>query len=218
MCFSAPASFIASGAIGSVSVMTLKKKRLPSETPFAAIPLLFALQQLVEGILWLSLGTAGVETVLTYIYVTFAYVLWPIFTPFAVYALEPSVQRKKLLRIFIAAGLVVGLFFLFLIVVYPVNANIILHSIFYHINLVGYYEIIALLYLSATSFVCLFSTEKIIKIFGVTLLLSFLAAYFIYNQGLASVWCFFAAILSVIIYLYFHFKYGKNEGDSMSLH
>lgn len=210
MCFSATASFVASGAIGTVSVVTLKKKKLKSEIPFASIPLLFAIQQFVEGVLWLTFGIPLWQTVLTYIYAFFAYMLWPVFTPLAVYYIEPVLQRKKILLPFIAIGSLVGLYFLALIVLYPVNAQILEHSIFYDINH-AYYEVIAVLYLIATAICCLFSSERMIKVFGVALLLSFLAAMLIYQQTVASVWCFFSAILSVIICLHFHYKYKKNK-------
>ena len=50
MCFSASASFSAGVALLGVSVLTLRATRAPRELPLAAIPLLFALQQLTEGV------------------------------------------------------------------------------------------------------------------------------------------------------------------------
>jgi hypothetical protein len=55
MCFSASASFIAGGALTAVGVVTLKKTENKKEIPFAAIPLLFGIQQLIEGVIWLTL-------------------------------------------------------------------------------------------------------------------------------------------------------------------
>jgi hypothetical protein len=42
-----------------------------------------------------------------------------------------------------------------------------------------------------------------VRLFGVLALLSFIATYFVYTRALVSVWCFFAAILSLLIYLHF---------------
>ena len=54
-------------------------------------PLLFGLQQLIEGSLWLTFDgeTSHLNQILTHIYALFSHVLWPIFVPLAVLILEP---------------------------------------------------------------------------------------------------------------------------------
>jgi hypothetical protein len=42
-----------------------------------------------------------------------------------------------------------------------------------------------------------------VQFFGVLALLSFGAAYYFYAVWFISVWCFFAALLSVVVYLQF---------------
>jgi len=54
MCFSASASFIAGASLFAVGVATLKRARARAELPFAMIPLLFGIQQLTEGVIWLT--------------------------------------------------------------------------------------------------------------------------------------------------------------------
>ena len=54
MCFSAPASFIAGTALTSIGVAALRQTKTGSEIPFAMIPLLFGVQQLIEGVIWLT--------------------------------------------------------------------------------------------------------------------------------------------------------------------
>lgn len=56
MCFSATASFSAGALLLGLGSLTLKSARHPRELPFAAIPPLFAIQQLSEGVLVVSLG------------------------------------------------------------------------------------------------------------------------------------------------------------------
>ena len=58
MCFSATASFISGTALCVIGVATLKQTKAPAEIPFALIPLLFGIQQLTEGVIWLSSATA----------------------------------------------------------------------------------------------------------------------------------------------------------------
>ncbi len=55
ICFSATASFVAGTSLVVLDVATLHAPRRKAETPFAATPMLFGLQQLVEGLPWLSL-------------------------------------------------------------------------------------------------------------------------------------------------------------------
>ena len=46
-------------------------------------------------------------------------------------------------------------------------------------------------------------SSRTIQAFGALLLATFVAAYVIHIATLVSVWCFFAAILSVVVYAYF---------------
>ena len=62
------------------------------------------------------------------------------------------------------------------------------------------------LYLLSTTVSPVFSTYQTVKVFGVLALLAFGAAHYFYAVWFISVWCFFAAILSGIIYLHFVFS------------
>ena len=57
MCFSAYASFVAGSALLVVGAVTVVKAQQKRELPYAAIPLLFAVQQLIEGAIWLTFGS-----------------------------------------------------------------------------------------------------------------------------------------------------------------
>ena len=59
------------------------------------------------------------------------------------------------------------------------------------------------LYLISTTVSPLLSTLRGVKVFGLLALLSFGAAYYFYATWFISVWCFFAALLSVVVYLHF---------------
>ena len=54
MCFSASASFIAGTTLCAVGVATIKRTEARSELPLAMIPLMFGVQQLIEGVVWLT--------------------------------------------------------------------------------------------------------------------------------------------------------------------
>ena len=90
MCFSASASFIAGASISVLGVATIKKTKTRAEVPFAMIPLLFGIQQLIEGVIWLTFHYEAplLKQIMTYFYSGFSHVLWPIYVPLAIGFLE----------------------------------------------------------------------------------------------------------------------------------
>lgn len=207
MCFSASASFIAGTALLAVGVAALRNTKARTERPLAMIPLLFGIQQLIEGIIWLTFRYDApiVNQTMTYAYSGFSHVLWPIYVPVAMGVLEAVRWRKRTLFAFAAAGIGVGLYLLYSIVARPVVAQVVGGHIVYaspHFYLVP----VMLLYLTATCVSCLFSSHGFVKLFGVLLFLSFIATYFVHVGALVSIWCFFAAILSLLIYLHLKFR------------
>ncbi len=204
MCFSATASFIAGSALSAAGIVTLRMTERRAEIPFAMIPLLFGIQQLIEGMVWLSLrnGSPWPNTTLTFVFTLFSHVLWPIFVPFAVARLETVPWRKKALATCQVAGLAVGLYFLYFILRFPVTSRILGNHIVYD-SPHFYVEWATLLYLVGAAGGGLLSSSKIIRAFGALLLVTYVAAYAIHAATLVSMWCFFAAIMSSVVYLYF---------------
>ncbi len=202
MCFSATASFVTGGALGATGILTLKQARTARETRFASIPLLFGIQQAIEGVVWISFGSQLINMVATYAYSFFSHVLWPVFVPYSILLIEDIPVRKKMLRAFFGVGLAVGAYLLYFIVSDPVIAKIVSNSIAYQSPHL-YPRVVMSFYLLATCGSCFVSSHKIINFLGIVLLMSFGIAGWFFFETFFSVWCFFAAILSAIIYLYF---------------
>ena len=204
MCFSAPASFFAAAALAAAGTATLRIISRPSEIPFAAIPLLFGLQQLIEGLIWLSFRDASPlpNPPLTFIYSLFSHVLWPMYVPFAVRLLEPELWRRRALLATGVAGITVGLYLLYFLAQFPVTSRVLGQHIVYE-SPHFYIGAVMALYLIATCLSSMLASHRLIRLFGALSLGTFLAAYAIHAATLVSVWCFFAALLSFIIYLYF---------------
>ena len=55
MCFSVQADLIVGVALIPVAVASLREVRCRREVPFAALPALFAVHQLIEAVVWLGL-------------------------------------------------------------------------------------------------------------------------------------------------------------------
>jgi hypothetical protein len=204
MCFSATASFAAGGFLLGLGTMTLRLARMPRERPFAAIPLLFAIQQFIEGVIWLTFSHDAplLNTVMTHAYSFFSHVLWPIYVPVAVLLIEPPGRRRRLLLAFVVAGLMVGSYLLYVLAMYPVVSR----PTGQHVEYVSphFFAAFAMtLYLLSTSVSLVLSTHQVVKLFGVLALLSFAAALYFYTVWFISVWCLFAALMSVVIFLHF---------------
>ena len=73
MCFSASASFIAGTSLSAVGVAALKRTEARTERPFAMIPMLFGIQQMTEGIIWLIFRCffAAILSLLIYLHLRF---------------------------------------------------------------------------------------------------------------------------------------------------
>ncbi|MEO5670072.1 MAG: DUF6629 family protein [Ramlibacter sp.] len=210
MCFSATASFIAGTTLSILGVATLHTIRSRSEVAFAAIPLLFGLQQIVEGVLWLSFGFKApqLNVAMTYLFSLFSHVLWPIFVPFSIGLLETVAWRRRVIWGFQSVGLVVGLYLLYLILEFPVTSAALANIVYVSPH---FYRVPAmLLYLAATCVSCFFSSIDTVRIFGALALFLFAVAAVFFNLALFSVWCFFSALLSFIIYV--HFRRSEARG------
>ena len=104
MCFSASASFGTSVVLGTIGVVTLAKVKRRVQLPFAFIPVMFAVQQLTEGIFWISFSDsshASRSHFSVYVFLTFAQIIWPVWTPFSVLLLEKDRARTRMLTIMI---------------------------------------------------------------------------------------------------------------------
>lgn len=209
MCFSATASFVAGTTLSILGVATLRTTRSRSEVAFAAIPLLFGIQQIVEGVLWLSFGfdAPQLNVAMTYLFSLFSHVLWPVFVPFAIGLLETVAWRRRVIWGFQAVGLAVGMYLLYLILEFPVTSVALANIVYVSPH---FYKVpVMLLYLAATCVSCFFSSIDTVRIFGALALFLFAVAALFFNLALFSVWCFFSALLSFIIY--FHFRRNADQ-------
>jgi hypothetical protein len=96
MCFSASASFVAATISGTAGAICLARVRYRGDLLLAAIPLVFAVQQTIEGFLWQSLEHEGLSersAALTAAFLMLMLVLWPVYAPLATFLAEPDRRR-----------------------------------------------------------------------------------------------------------------------------
>lgn len=204
MCFSAQASFIAGVGLLGLGTVTVKRVQARKELLYALIPLLFGIQQLLEGMLWLTFSHHApmLNTWLTTLYLLFSNVLWPVYVPLAVLALETVIWRRRVVVGLACAGAAVSIYLLAVLILFPATASIAGQHICYDFPN-AYEETTRILYIMATCVSLLFSSHRRVVAFGVAAFVSEIATYVFYTSWFISVWCFFAAILSVIVLWYF---------------
>ncbi|OGS27478.1 MAG: hypothetical protein A2297_02785 [Elusimicrobia bacterium RIFOXYB2_FULL_48_7] len=207
MCFSAGASFTAGVLLTFVGTETLRKIRRPAQIAFAGIPVFFAFQQFMEGILWLTIGNPAhhaLETVSTHVFLIMAQSVWPILIPLSVLLIEKNKTRKRILYGLLAAGIGVGLYYFYRLLLNGIHAKIVGMHIVYEDTAFSYLGAVTIsVYLAATIAPLFVSSTKRVYILGIIMGLSFIASAIFYLKCLTSVWCFFAAVISFVIFYIF---------------
>jgi len=204
MCFSAGASFTGGVIIAAAGIATIRKVRKPSQMLFASIPLLFALQQFSEGVIWVSLRSGGYETIkyaATLIFMIMALIVWPVLMPLSALKMEPVRSRKRMISVFLAAGILVSAYYAFCMVSWDffpaIEGN--------HIQYRGDFpkalrNPVFALYIFSTIPPLFVSSVKRMPLMGALIFISCFITGIFYKEFLTSVWCFFAALISVVIY------------------
>ena len=207
MCFSAGASITAGVLLTFAGAETLRKVHKPEQIAFASIPVVFAFQQFAEGAIWLTAGKPGLEgiqAIATTIFLIMAQVIWPILVPIALLLMEHHKIRKKILYVLIGVGALAAAYYTYSMIFFHAYARISYLHIEYKtrnqppLGILGIAGIAA--YLIATLVPFFVSSIKRTYILGIIIGLSFIVSLIFFTLYLTSVWCFFAAVISFLIY------------------
>lgn len=203
MCYSATLSFFATAVLTAIGIASIKKAQSYSALYyFALLPFLFAAQQLGEGIVWLgfSQNNQMLITIGSLAFLFFAFIVWPIWIPLSLYKMEDHSLRKNILL----SLCIIGGCFDILVLIWgccALNTKIVGHHIQYYMpGIEPYYIPVALLYCIATIIPFFVASYYLFWLFGLTLAFSLLATTLFYYQTIISIWCFFAAALSIFVW------------------
>jgi hypothetical protein len=205
MCFSATANFVGSGVLAAVGVVTLTKVKHRRELLFAALPVLFAIHQFIEGFVWLGLDgilSAKVAHNMGAAFMLYAQGLLPFILPLSVILFEADAKSRRRMQPFLILGTLTALFILWALTAYPTQVFVKGNSIVY-INQATNNEVVAVLYVIVTCGSLLFSKVKDMVIFGIANLAILLLVMAFKRYAFTSLWCAYAAVASVIILAYF---------------
>lgn len=209
MCFSDTASFSAGGILilGGALVLgrTMTTGRSSGERLLASFPLLFGIQQLGEGVVWLGIegqippATAQLGMA---VFIAAAYVLWPVLGPVTGFLLEPPGPRRNAFLALIAGGVGIAGYLAYAALIAPQTPQAVdaWGGHIWYMHEFEYIPYIESLYFMTACSALLLSRHRTAFWFAVVLTVSFLLTMWgEHLYVLPSVWCFFAACASAII-------------------
>jgi hypothetical protein len=205
MCFSPEADFTAGVVVAGVGVETLRRVRSRRELIVGLLPLLFGVHQLIEGFVWLGLRgqvSSGLGSVAKEAYIVYAHAVLPAIVPLGFMLLEPDSRRRRWLAPLACLGLLVGVYMLWQVTAYPVGAQEAAHCIDYTTHTPND-VVVTLLYVLATCGPALISSRRYLRWFGVASLVGLIATALMRVDELTSLWCVYAALVSVLILEHF---------------
>ena len=212
MCFSPTASFVSAAVIGTIRVATLRHVREPRAFLFAATPILFSLHQFTEGLVWLGMegriGPIGRDHA-AFLFTLYAQGLLPFLMPLAVLLMEPAGWRRKLILGLTAIGAVAALWDAYGLIFLPSRVFVDHFSIAYRNQMTGSL-FISLLYILATCGALLLSSFRLVRWYGLVNVIALTIVELVKAESFASVWCFYAALMSIMLYWQF------SRGDGLT--
>lgn len=205
MCFSATVNFSGSAVLGAAGVATLTKVKHRRELLFAALPMLFAIHQFIEGFVWLGLDgilSPSVAHNMGAAFMLYAQGLLPWLAPLSVYLFEPNAKSRRRMLPFVVIGGGLTLYILWALTAFSTQVYVQKNSIVY-INQATNNTLVAFLYIIVTCGALFFSQFRMMVVFGAANLAILLIVMAVKRYAFTSVWCAYAAVASVIILAYF---------------
>jgi hypothetical protein len=201
MCFSATVSFSASVGLSLLGIATIRQIASKRELLLASFPCLFALQQALEGIVWLGKTNSSFSQIdaidaYGYGFLLFATFIWLVLSPLSIYLLEEDSKKSKFLLGLTAVGLLLGIYLFSSIVDRGIKPEIFSGNLLYDLRFIPFYEVSKYIYLAIISLPFAIAQHSLLKLFSGLVIISFIFSQLFFQMTFVSVWCFFAAILS----------------------
>jgi hypothetical protein len=177
------------------------------------------MQQAVEGAVWhgINSNNQALVDIASQGYVFFSHFFWLFWVPFSVYYMEKRGPRKRFLGILTLLGAIYGLS-LFLPLILREGwlvVELVQHSLLYKTTMIydGIVDrqVVRGIYALQVFLALVLSTNPKVRIFGIVILISVIGTFIFFKYAFVSVWCFFAAGLSV--YLLFALRSERNSAN-----
>jgi hypothetical protein len=203
MCFSASASFAVGVALIGPGIYAVKRTESSGMLAFACTPLVLSFHQIAEGFLWLSLTNSDFASWYNpalYGYSFISQPFWPIWVPLIMWLIETDKRRKNVLYYFLLLGGATSLYIFYCLITYGVSAVAENGHIRYYLHFpnLNVLRLVKFVTIAVTPFL---STLRHAKLLASAMMASLILTYIFYTDYLISVWCFFGAILSLLVIL-----------------
>jgi hypothetical protein len=212
MCFSPGADAVVGGIVVVVGVDAIRHVREPKQILLASLPLLFGLHQIDEAFVWLGLQgrvSESLERVGVWVYLLFALAALPALVPLAVLAVERVAGRRRLIAVFAMLGVTVGVSLAIAVFGGSVNAAIDGHHIAYDVSALSQGRELTALYVVAACGALVACSYRDLAVLGVMNLIAVPVLMWMTVSGFVSLWCFWAAIVSVVIDFHLRRRVGR---------
>jgi Family of unknown function (DUF6629) len=206
MCFSPGADVVVGGIVVVVGADALRHVREPKQILLASLPLLFGLHQIDEAFVWWGLQghvSESIERVGIWVYVLFALAALPVLVPLSVWAVERSRARRRLIAGFSILGIAVGVSLGVSLFRGSVNAAIDGRHIAYDVSALRQGRDLTALYVVGACGALVACSYRDIAALGLLNLIAVPVLMWLTVSGFISLWCFWAALVSVVIDLHF---------------
>ncbi len=200
MCFSVEADLVAGAALLPVGALSLREVRHPRELLFASLPLVLAVHQLVEAVVWAGADgdvSPGLARVAMFAYLAVALPLLPTLVPLSVLLLEPPHRRRRVSP-FLLLGAVVSAHLTFVLATHDVSVAARPHALDYSTGM-QHGVVWAVLYVVAVVGPAVLSGYRSIVVFGVANLVGLAVVAWLYRDAFVSLWCVYAAVVSALV-------------------
>jgi len=209
MCFSASVSFTASiGLLGAASYLFTQSKHLNLGSLVSiTMPVAFALQQAAEGVVWLGLNNDNHSLAHTasLVYQFFVF-FWLVYFPLLGLVNEPriNIARRRIFYVAMALGLVAACY---KFIPWLLNDSWMGPAItnqcisYYHrdlfTNIPDFWQI--LMYFTLCTLSLFVSSHRVLHYLAIVSALSILIVGMFFFYAFTSLWCFSAAVMSIMI-------------------
>lgn len=198
MCFSAEASFgagVLCSVVGIASLRCSEKKDLL----IAAIPFLFGVQQIMEGFVWLFEGK-DFGYVSGLIFIGIAFCFWTTYIPIATISATVQKTERRIMLAILPVGIFLSVWALY-VLSFPLEINLSAKQIQY-IPTKQSPIILEYIYALAVLTPLWLMKNVYLRLLAIVVLFFFIVSTLFFNPARFSVWCFFAAISSILVFFY----------------
>jgi hypothetical protein len=212
MCFSAVASFTTAALLIPLGIYAsnIAWRKDSRYLALTLVPIVFGLQQGIEGVEWLSLKSnqSDMIRVLALVFLFFAYGFWLVCPSLAMWTIDRRPEVKPRFLTIALIGFLFGASMYLPLLIHPDWLTVVIrqNSIAYQTQMIYdrflSRDTVHLIYLVIVLCPLYLSNLDRIRVLAGLIALSMIASLYFFNYAFVSIWCFWVALLSLyIVYL-----------------